>query len=130
MITNKLQTYLVNVLGCKVNQYDAQQIEQLLERYGLDKTEQSDDADVIIVHTCGVTASAAQKSRQTIRKMQRNNPLAHVIVTGCAATDELTHIDQDPVFRCTGWSRLVAAAGRTARLTGHASTARRRRHRN
>ncbi len=99
MSTNTLQTYLVNVLGCKVNQYDAQQIEQLLERYGLEKTEQSDDADVIVVHTCGVTAAAAQKSRQTIRKMQRNNPLAHVFVTGCAATTELTDVGQDPVFR-------------------------------
>jgi threonylcarbamoyladenosine tRNA methylthiotransferase MtaB len=99
MSSNNLQTYLVHVLGCKVNQYDAQQIEQLLERYGLNKTTQSDDADVIVVHTCGVTAAAAQKSRQAIRKMQRNNPLAHVIVTGCAATDELTQIDQDPIFR-------------------------------
>ena len=87
---NTLQTYLVHVLGCKVNQYDAQQIELLLERYGLEKTDQSDDADVIIVHTCGVTADAARKSRQTIRRMQRDNPLAQVIVTGCAATDELT----------------------------------------
>ncbi len=99
MTVNTLQTYLVNVLGCKVNQYDAQQIEQLLERYGLEKAEQSDDADVIVVHTCGVTAAAAQKSRQTIRKMQRNNPLAHVFVTGCAATTELTDVGQDPVFR-------------------------------
>jgi threonylcarbamoyladenosine tRNA methylthiotransferase MtaB len=99
MNENKLQTYLVNVLGCKVNQYDAQQIELLLERYGLEKTARSDDADVIVVHTCGVTAAAAQKSRQTIRRMQRDNPLAHVIVTGCAATDELTQVDQNPVFR-------------------------------
>jgi threonylcarbamoyladenosine tRNA methylthiotransferase MtaB len=99
MKNNTLQTYLVNVLGCKVNQYDAQQIEQLLERYGLVKAEQSDDADIIVVHTCGVTAAAAQKSRQTIRKMQRNNPLAHVFVTGCAAEDELTDVGQDPVFR-------------------------------
>ncbi|VGO14592.1 Threonylcarbamoyladenosine tRNA methylthiotransferase MtaB [Pontiella desulfatans] len=99
MNENKLTTYFVNVLGCKVNQYDAQQIEQLLERYGLEKTDTSDDADLIVVHTCGVTADAARKSRQTIRKMQRNNPLAHVIVTGCAANDELTQVDQDPVFR-------------------------------
>jgi len=99
MSAETLKTYFVNVLGCKVNQYDAQQIEQLLERYGLEKTAQSDDADLIVVHTCGVTAAAAQKSRQTIRKMQRNNPLSHVFVTGCAAEDELTHIGQDPVFR-------------------------------
>ncbi len=107
----KLQTYLVNVLGCKVNQYDARQIEQLLERYGLDRTEQSDDADLIVVHTCGVTAAAAQKSRQTIRRMQRDNPLAQVIVTGCAADDELTQVDQDPVFRISAgadWLQRLA----------------------
>jgi threonylcarbamoyladenosine tRNA methylthiotransferase MtaB len=96
---NELSTYLVNVLGCKVNQYDAQQIEQLLDRYGLSQAETGDHADVIVIHTCGVTAAAAQKSRQTIRKMQRDHPLAHVIVTGCAAEDELTQVNQDPVFR-------------------------------
>ncbi len=99
MNENPLKTYLVCVLGCKVNKYDGMQIEQLLERYGLEKTDQTDDADVIVVHTCGVTAAAAQKSRQTIRRMQRDNPLARIIVTGCAATDELTQVGQDPVFR-------------------------------
>ncbi|MCK4565400.1 MAG: hypothetical protein KAU94_12085, partial [Verrucomicrobia bacterium] len=44
-----LETYLVNVLGCKVNQYDARQIEQLLEGYGLAKAAIADDADVIII---------------------------------------------------------------------------------
>jgi len=97
MQANRLQSYLVYVLGCKVNKYDGMQIEQLLERYGLEKTGQTDDADLIVVHTCGVTAAAAQKSRQTIRRMQRDNPLARIIVTGCAATDELTRIEQDPV---------------------------------
>lgn len=111
MSRNKLQTYFVNVLGCKVNQYDAQQIEKLLERYGLENSAKTEEADVIVVHTCGVTAAAAQKSRQTIRRMQRDNPLAHVIVTGCAANDELTQVDQDPVFRVpagTDWIQRLA----------------------
>jgi threonylcarbamoyladenosine tRNA methylthiotransferase MtaB len=95
----KLSTYLVNVLGCKVNQYDARQIEELLEGYGLRKVELADDADMIVIHTCAVTAAAAKKSRQTIRKMQRDNPLAHIAVTGCAAKEELTKVDQDPVIR-------------------------------
>ncbi len=99
MNENILQTYWVNVLGCKVNQYDAQQIEQLLEGFGLQKPTTSDDADVIVIHTCGVTAAAAQKSRQTIRRMQRDNPLAQIIVTGCAADDELTQVDHPPVAR-------------------------------
>jgi len=107
----KLQTYLVNVLGCKVNQYDAHQIEKLLEGFGLRKAEGSDDTDVIVIHTCGVTAAAAQKSRQTIRRMQRDNPLARIIVTGCAADDELTQVDQAPVARVPAgpdWLRHLA----------------------
>jgi threonylcarbamoyladenosine tRNA methylthiotransferase MtaB len=106
-----LKTYLVNVLGCKVNQYDARQIERLLEGYGLAKADLAEDADVIVIHTCGVTAAAAQKSRQTIRRMQRDHPLARVVVTGCAATDELTQVDQDPVFRVPAgadWLRHLA----------------------
>ena len=99
MSASKPDTYSVNVLGCKVNQYDAHQIECLLEGFGLKKAASTDDADVIIIHTCGVTAAAAQKSRQTIRRMQRDNPLAWIMVTGCAAEDELTQVDQAPVAR-------------------------------
>ena len=108
---NEPKTYLVNVLGCKVNQYDARQIGQLLEGYGLRKAERTDAADVIVIHTCGVTAAAAQKSRQAIRRMQRNHPLARIAVTGCAANDELTQVDQDPVFRIPAgadWLRHLA----------------------
>ncbi len=106
-----LKTYLVNVLGCKVNQYDAHQIKRLLEGFGLRKAVGSDDADAIIIHTCGVTAAAAQKSRQTIRRMQRDNPLARIIVTGCAADDELTQVEQSPVARVPAgpdWLRHLA----------------------
>jgi threonylcarbamoyladenosine tRNA methylthiotransferase MtaB len=113
MTKNTLQTYLVNVLGCKVNQYDAKQIEELLENYGLQKVEMADDADIIIIHTCAVTAAAAKKSRQTIRKMQRDNPLAHIAVTGCGANEELTQIDQDPVIRIPAgadWLQHLAEA--------------------
>ncbi len=107
----KLQSYLVNVLGCKVNQYDAQQIEKLLEGFGLQKAAGSGHADVIIIHTCGVTAAAARKSRQTIRRMQRDNPLARIVVAGCAADDELTQVDQPPAARVPAgpdWLRHLA----------------------
>ena len=99
MINRKLETYWVDVLGCKVNQYDAQQIKQLMEHYGLQEAESSSNADLVVVHTCGVTAVAAQKSRQTIRRMQRKNPGARIVVTGCAATNELTQVANEPLFR-------------------------------
>jgi len=94
-----LKTYWVDVLGCKVNQYDARQIARLLERYGLRQAQAPEQADLIVVHTCGVTAAAAQKSRQAIRRMQRENPLAEIVVTGCAANEELTKVALSPALR-------------------------------
>ncbi len=94
-----LKTYWVDVLGCKVNQYDARQIALLLERYGLQLATAPEQADLIVIHTCGVTAAAAQKSRQTIRRMQRGNPLAEVVVTGCAANEALTKTVLSPTLR-------------------------------
>src|SRR5436305_14672831 len=45
-----------------------------------------EDADVVVVNTCSVTATADQGARQTIRRIVRNNPAVKVIVTGCYAT--------------------------------------------
>jgi len=66
----ELQTYALDVLGCKVNQYDARQIARLLEGFGLREAD-NEPADLVVVHTCGVTATAAQKSRQTLRRLIR-----------------------------------------------------------
>ncbi len=105
--------YFVQVLGCKVNQYDARQIEELMERYGLAAAPGAELADLVVVHTCGVTAAAGLKSRQAIRRVQRDNPLARVFVTGCAANEELTQVDQEPVCRVPAgadWLRRLAEA--------------------
>lgn len=108
-----LQRYYIQVLGCKVNQYDAQQIAELLNRYGLEAADQEQQADLLFIHTCGVTAAAAQKSRQTIRRLQRKNPNARIIVTGCAAKDNLTAVDADDVIRIPAgneWLKNIAYA--------------------
>jgi threonylcarbamoyladenosine tRNA methylthiotransferase MtaB len=99
MNEKNLKTYWVDVLGCKVNQYDARQIAGLLDRYGLHLAPTSEQADLVVVHTCGVTADAARKSRQTIRRMQRGNPQAKIVVTGCAANEELTQVSHAPTLR-------------------------------
>jgi len=93
------KTAKVLVLGCKVNQYDAHQIERLLETYGFEIQPQNLTPQLIVVHTCGVTAAAAQKSRQTIRRMQREAPESQIIVTGCAAHDKLTQVETTPDLR-------------------------------
>jgi threonylcarbamoyladenosine tRNA methylthiotransferase MtaB len=77
--------YSIVTFGCRVNQADSLRIEEdLRARGGIAAT--SAEADVVVVNTCSVTASADQGARQTIRRLARDNPSARVIVTGCYAT--------------------------------------------
>jgi len=69
-------------LGCKVNQYETQAMERLLSAAG-HETSAPKEADAIIVNTCAVTGESARKSRQTLRRMKKNNPSARLVVCGC-----------------------------------------------
>jgi threonylcarbamoyladenosine tRNA methylthiotransferase MtaB len=83
--------YSVVTFGCRVNQADSIAMEGALRARG-GVSVSPDDADLVIVNTCSVTASADQGARQTIRRIARNNPDVRVVVTGCYATrrpDEL-----------------------------------------
>jgi len=77
--------YSIVTFGCRVNQADSLHIEEALRaRGGLDAP--ASDADLVVVNTCSVTASADQGARQTIRRIARDNPRVRVVVTGCYAT--------------------------------------------
>jgi threonylcarbamoyladenosine tRNA methylthiotransferase MtaB len=105
-----LNTYALDVLGCKVNQYDARQIARLLEGFGL-RPVKGTGADLVVVHTCGVTATAVQKSRQTVRRLARKNPGAAVFLTGCAAAEDVTDGVDGIDVRVTageGWIQKIA----------------------
>ncbi|MHC4154678.1 MAG: hypothetical protein ACYST6_07120 [Planctomycetota bacterium] len=79
-----MRTFAVNTLGCKVNQYESQQIRELLERFGLCAAETSQEQpDLIIVNTCCVTHRASAKSRQCIRRARRLHPDAVIVICGC-----------------------------------------------
>jgi threonylcarbamoyladenosine tRNA methylthiotransferase MtaB len=77
--------YSVVTFGCRVNQADSLVIEGALRARGA-RSAPPDEADLVVVNTCSVTASADQGARQTIRRIARNNPTVRVIVTGCYAT--------------------------------------------
>src|SRR5215216_6566064 len=77
--------YSVITFGCRVNQADSLAIEGELRARGAVATGPS-DADLVIVNTCSVTATADQGARQTIRRISRTNPSARIVVTGCYAT--------------------------------------------
>ena len=73
----------IYTLGCKVNQYETQAMEQELLRRGHTLVPFEDAADGYIVNTCSVTAVSDKKSRQMIRRCKKLNPAAVVAACGC-----------------------------------------------
>jgi len=77
--------YSVITFGCRVNQADSLGFEEELRAAGAVDSP-PDEADLVVVNTCSVTATADQGARQTIRRVARDNPSAKIVVTGCYAT--------------------------------------------
>ena len=87
--------FSIITLGCKVNQYESEALEQFLEDMGHipcdsrwiigKRLPESKTSDVCIVNTCAVTKKAAMQSRQVVRQAIRSNPGALIVVTGCYA---------------------------------------------
>ena len=75
-------------LGCKVNQYETQFVREGLLGAGYRDVEDGQPADLCIVNTCTITSEGDSKSRQIIRRMNRDNPDARIVVMGCYATRE------------------------------------------
>ena len=96
-----MKTFAIDTLGCKVNQYEAQQIIQFLTDCNLLYVQNFGQAEIIIIHTCCVTHIASAKSRQLIRKAQKQNPKAKIIVSGCLVSSdptELKNLDEKLLF--------------------------------
>lgn len=70
-------------LGCKVNQYETEEITEQLIKNGYEITISDSDADIFIVNSCTVTAESDRKTRQLVRRLKRNNPNSTVLLTGC-----------------------------------------------
>src|SRR5438067_1867452 len=77
--------YAVVTFGCRVNQSDSLQVEERLLEAGASAAP-VECADLVVVNSCSVTATADQGTRQTIRRIARDNPRARIVVTGCYAT--------------------------------------------
>jgi threonylcarbamoyladenosine tRNA methylthiotransferase MtaB len=77
--------YSIVTFGCRVNQADSLRLEEDLRARGGEDVP-SAQAELVIVNTCSVTATADQGARQTIRRIARENPNAKIVATGCYAT--------------------------------------------
>lgn len=78
-----LKTFSIRSLGCKVNQYESQQVRELLLGWGLQAATRTHPPDLIVLHTCCVTATASAKSRQAFRRLLKQHPHTRVAVCGC-----------------------------------------------
>ena len=75
--------YIIATLGCKVNQYESEAMDRLLQSRGHEPCPDGAEPDAVIVNTCAVTAEGARKARQTARRLQRRHPGALLALCGC-----------------------------------------------
>jgi threonylcarbamoyladenosine tRNA methylthiotransferase MtaB len=93
--------YTVLTFGCRVNQAESLAIDAELRAHGGEVADQT-LADLIVVNSCSVTATADQGTRQAIRRAARHNPHARIVVTGCYATRR-----PDEIAELPGVARIV-----------------------
>lgn len=70
-------------LGCKVNQYESEAMLEALLQGGFQEAGAGEEADVVVVNSCTVTATGDQKARQALRRAKKQNPGAVAVLTGC-----------------------------------------------
>src|SRR5213080_3808129 len=106
----------VNVVsfGCRLNACEGEVIRRQAQAAGVEQT--------VIVNTCAVTAEAVRQSRQAIRRLKRERPVARIVVTGCAAqTEPKTFAAMPEVAAVLGNAEKLSAEawrGQRERLAG------------
>lgn len=83
-------------LGCKVNQYETNAMEQQFIKNNYEIVENTQKADIYIINTCTVTNMAERKSRQMLRRVKEINPSAVLVVCGCYAQVAKNELEQIP----------------------------------
>ena len=100
--------FCIKTLGCKVNAYESECIEEEFKNNGYTVTDETQDADVIVVNTCTVTNQADAKSRKIIRGARKNEN-ACLVVCGCSSQqhkDSLFELGVDILLGTTGKTKI------------------------
>jgi threonylcarbamoyladenosine tRNA methylthiotransferase MtaB len=77
--------FYIQNFGCRATQADGASLERLFENRGWQSASSPDQAQLVVLNTCTVTAAADHDARAVIRRVQRENPKARIVVTGCYA---------------------------------------------
>ncbi len=95
--------------GCKVNQYETENLRQKLSVLGYEAAQDMESADIFIVNTCTVTAQSDRKLRQTLHKMKKASPSAVTVLTGCfsqAFSDKAEQMSECDIVTGTSKSEI------------------------
>lgn len=109
-------TFYTATLGCKINQYETRSIaEAWAAADGQEAVEVQavEDAGLILVNSCAVTANAVADLRKTVRRFHRDNPDADIVITGCAA-----QVMPDELAQLPGVVRVVPQEDKATLLDG------------
>ena len=118
------RTAAITNLGCKVNQSEMEAAARLLRQRRRPTVADDAAADLLLVNTCTVTATADQKSRQAVRRARRASPDARIVVTGCSVqVGREAFAAADPAARSSTTGRRTRCSPRRARRSS-AATAR------
>lgn len=82
-------------LGCKVNQYETDAMEELFQSSGYEVVNFSDVADVYVINTCTVTNMADRKSRQMLHRAKKKNPNSIIVAVGCYVQAAKEQLEKD-----------------------------------
>nr|WP_321514597.1 MiaB/RimO family radical SAM methylthiotransferase [uncultured Pseudodesulfovibrio sp.] len=110
-------TFYTATLGCKINQYETQAIGEAWAGGDAREVDTPQEADLILVNSCAVTANAVADLRQSVRRFHRDNPAAEIIITGCAA-----QIIPEELGKLPGVVRVVSQEDKPQLLDGPEGT--------
>lgn len=121
-----------HTLGCKVNQYETQEMREQLKKNGYEITDDENSADVFVVNSCTVTSESDRKTRQCVRHYKKKYPESTVVLTGCMPqsfpemAEKLTEADivlgnRNNKMLVNSLNEYFAGDCRVMHLTQHAS---------
>ncbi len=91
-----MKSVALHNLGCKVNSYELDVMQQFLQKEGYKIVDFDQKADIYIINTCTVTNIADRKSRQMLHRAKKQNPDAIVVAVGCYVQTAKQQIEEDP----------------------------------
>lgn len=117
----KIPSVAIHTHGCKLNQADSSQLARQFLAAGYRLVDSPADADVFVLNTCTITATADAKARQALRTARRKNPNAFIVATGCysqRAAQELNQLDAvSLVVQNTEKDSLVALVAKVSEVS-------------